>query len=172
LVGDPWLTPITSERLDHSSLGKITSPDPKDLKQGKLPKLESGGHGQRNIDRLTELGFDYNIVYKFSNGVRTGNVPNHGNKQKSSGVGQSWFPETWTDADIEAAGKFVVNYHRGVDRYPSGTTLFANYKSVRVVVQIDRDKMERRIGSVFPDNSQQPLINPDLLEKNPYWTGK
>ncbi|WP_088825963.1 EndoU domain-containing protein [Listeria goaensis] len=71
--------------------------------------MKGGGHGQFNIDFLKENGFEVNIEKIYSNGVRTGNVPDHKVKAKRTGNNQSWFPENWINKDIESAGQHVAS---------------------------------------------------------------
>ena len=36
-------------------------------------------------------------------------IPNHKQKMKQNGTGQSWFPKNWTSRDIKHAGEHVAN---------------------------------------------------------------
>jgi RHS repeat-associated protein len=157
-IGDPWSSFLDPARLNHSNLGEFTSTN----------RLWKGGHGQDNIIKLQNLGEQYNIVYEFSNGVRTGNVPNHKQKTKKTGVGQSWFPERWADSDIRAAGEFVVNVH-DMTKVSDGQPIFAIYKGVRTGVFVNKS-MSGEIGTIFPDNYQQPSIKDlNISEINPHF---
>ena len=78
------------------------------------PRLAAGGHGQAGMDLLDKYGITYNIVKTYSNGVRVGNIPDHADKSKRSGIGQAWFPREWSDKDIRRAGEHVagLKYNR------------------------------------------------------------
>jgi Bacterial EndoU nuclease len=163
LAKDPWLTEITSERINHSNLGDFTKATPADIRiarsNGTLAlgkKLTGGGHGQDNIDELIRRNITFNITKTYPNGVRVGNV-SHTNPLKKSGENQSWFPKEWTADDIEAAGKFVADYNGGTDRFPNGKIIYANYKGVRTSIIVNHDPTYKGgIGSVFPDARKQP----------------
>jgi len=43
------------------------------------------------------------------NGVIFGNVPDHRKRKKRTGEGQTWFPASWTEHDIMAAGIRAAN---------------------------------------------------------------
>ena len=90
--------------------------------------MTGGGHGQSNIDYLKANNIDYNIVRTFENEVRVGNVPSHKSKFKRTGTGQSWFPEDWTDADIDAAGQYLYHSNPDFNNLPDGTVVFGTYK--------------------------------------------
>ena len=156
---------IVDARIAHQNrFGNLRNFNPLDV-MGL--RLNGGGHGQENINHLIANGLDFNMLHIFENGVRTGNVPGHISPGKREGVSQSWFPESWGRAEIEAAGKHVANLH-SIDSYKHGTTLFADYNGVRVGIYVN-DLQPSRIGTIFPDSGYQPPINyPRLLEVNPY----
>lgn len=114
-------------------------------------RLINGGHGQVNIDYLETNGIPYNIVKEYPNGVRVGNIPNHKNKFKRTGIGQAWFPKNWSDTDIKNAGEYVVNLPENKN-ISDGTWMFGEYNGVRVGVI----KNDGEIGTIIPDNSRQP----------------
>ena len=118
-------------------------------KTGKISKLKSGGHGQAGLDLLDKQGIKYNIVKTYPNGVRVGNVPRHKVKSKQSGIGQAWFPKSWSEKDIRRAGEHVAGL-KSNRRVPSGNTIFGTYKGVRVGVI----RTHGRIATVFPDSYQ------------------
>ena len=117
----------------------------------KQIRLDGGGHGQQGIDLLDKYHIEYHIVKTYSNGVRVGYVPDHAQKSKRSGIGQSWFPSTWTERDIKRAGEHVANvkHNRHVR---DGVTVYGNYKGVRVGVM----RTNGKISTIFPD-SKQPI---------------
>ncbi|MGB3208309.1 MAG: EndoU domain-containing protein [Crinalium sp.] len=106
-------------------------------------------------------------MHTFSNGVRTGNIPTHADSIKQIKVGQTWFPETWSDSEIASAGKFVAEFNL-IDYQIHGESLFANYNGVRVGIIVN-NKYPNRVGTIFPDTAYQPspeYLN--LFEKNPH----
>lgn len=126
-----------------------------------------GRHGQRNIDYMNALGRLENIGYKFehtfSNGVRTGYVALHDLVSKRGGVGQSWFPASWTKIDIDNAGKYVIQNNLAIfNSQADGVPVFDIYNGVRVGVM----KTEGKLATIFPDNKYQPnssgvlILNP------------
>jgi len=138
-------TEIPDASLKHANDGDFTF----DLKT-KLPsRMKGGGHGQRNIELLEEYGFEYNIVKTYDNGVRIGNVPLHKVKWKRAGTGQSWFPESWTDLDIENAGKYVSSLSENLNAV-DGQIITGTYKGVVVGVQ----KTNGKVGTIFADSVQ------------------
>ena len=136
---------VSDFALVHSSEGTFTYNN----KTGKINRLKSGGHGQEGMDILDKQGIKYNIVKTFPNGVRVGNVPNHYNKTKKSGIGQSWFPKSWTNKDIRRAGEHVAGLKSNL-RVSDGKTIFGTYKGVRVGVIRTHGKP----ATVFPDSNQ------------------
>ncbi len=96
--------------------------------------MSGGGHGQANILYLEQIKMQYNIVHRFSNGVRLGSIPKHKNPLKRTGTGQSWFPDNWTPTDIKNAGEYIVNNTSKFDTIPDGNPVYGEYKGVRVGV--------------------------------------
>ncbi len=132
---------ISQERIHHSILGEFNSNG----------RLINGGHGQANIDFLNQNNIEYNIIKIYDNGVRIGNIPSHKNKFKRTGIGQAWFPESWTETDIKNAGEYVANIPQNVN-IPDGTWIFGEYNGVRVGII----KNNGKIDTIIPDNSRQP----------------
>lgn len=113
--------------------------------------IQGGGHGQSNIDFLKENGFEVNVEKTYSNGVRTGNVPDHKIKAKRTGNNQSWFPENWTTKDIEKAGKHIASQSKFIG-IKDGEVMFGEYNGVRVGVI----KTDGKPATIFPDSTKQP----------------
>lgn len=113
-------------------------------------RLKSGGHGQAGMNELDKYGIEYHIVKTYHNGVRVGYIPNHKKKSKQSGIGQSWFPKSWTSKDIKHAGEHVANL-KANRHVPDGKTVYGMWKGVRVGVI----KTNGQIGTIFPDSKQQ-----------------
>ncbi|MBC1398784.1 T7SS effector LXG polymorphic toxin [Listeria fleischmannii] len=138
---------IPEQCLKHAIVGDFTV----NPSTGKVSKMKGGGHGQANIDFLKENGFEVNIEKIYPNGVRTGNVPNHKVKAKRTGNNQSWFPENWTNKDIESAGQLVAsqpNFASAKD----GEAIFGEFKGVRV----GTIKTDGQPATIFPDATKQP----------------
>lgn len=135
---------VPHETLRHSTVGDYIKPS-KDYPNGRL---KNGGHSQKCIEELKNKGIDYKITKKYNNGVRLGYVPEHKQKTKQSGIGQSWFPENWDDNDILKAGTYTANHSKD-----SGMPKFAEYDGVRVGIFLDNDGFP---STIFPDNSEQP----------------
>ena len=135
---------VPHETLRHSTVGDYIKPS-KDYPNGRL---KNGGHSQKCIEELKNKGIDYKITKKYNNGVRLGYVPEHKQKTKQSGIGQSWFPENWDDNDILKAGTYTANHSKD-----SGMPKFAEYNGVRVGIFLDNDGFP---STIFPDNSEQP----------------
>lgn len=138
---------IPEQSLKHSNVGDFTV----NPSTGKVSKMKGGGHGQSNIDFLKENGFEVNIEKTYPNGVRTGNVPDHKVKAKRIGNNQSWFPENWTNKDIENAGKYVASQPDFASA-KDGEAIFHEFKGVRVGVI----KTDGKAATVFPDATTQP----------------
>jgi len=119
----------------------------------KKIRLASGGHSQKGMDLLDKYGITYNIVKTYPNGVRVGNIPDHGDKRKRSGISQAWFPRNWKDKDIRHAGEHVAGLKHN-RRSPDGVTMWGVYKGVRVGVI----KTHGKIATVFPDSDQTSVI--------------
>ena len=115
-------------------------------------RLTDGGHGQKGMDLLDKYGIEYHVVKTYSNGVRVGYVPKHKNKLKKTGIGQAWFPKSWTAKMIKRAGEHVANLKRNRN-VPDGVTMFGMYKGVRVGVK----RTKGIIATVFPDSKQKVL---------------
>lgn len=77
---------------------------------GRPTRMKSGGHGQMNLQILEENGIRYEIVLEYANGVRLGNVPNHKNRAKSKGMGQTWFPRSWTTETVLDASRALHDH--------------------------------------------------------------
>lgn len=141
---------VSDFALVHSDEGKYTKPS----RKGERLRLVSGGHGQTGMDQLDKYGIKYNIFKTYPNGVRVGNVPDHKTKAKKEGIGQSWFPKSWTVKDIRRAGEHVAGLK--VNRHaPDGQKLYGTYKGVRVAII----KTYGKIATVFPDNIQPTRRN-------------
>ena len=76
---------VSDFALVHSIEGLFTKP----MRKKDRLRLKSGGHGQKGMLLLDKYGIKYNIVRTYPNGVRVGNVPDHTNKRKQTGIGQS-----------------------------------------------------------------------------------
>lgn len=112
-------------------------------------RLNNGGHGQKGMELLDKYGIKYNIVKTYPNGVRIGNIPNHKERSKKKGIGQSWFPQSWSEKDIRRAGEHVagLKYNRHAS---DGEIIYGTYKGVRIGVI----KTNGKIATVFPDSHQ------------------
>lgn len=142
-------TSVSDFALVHSSEGTFSYTS----KGHHVSKLLSGGHGQAGIKLLEKLGIKYNIVKTYPNGVRVGNIPSHKHKIKRSGVGQSWFPQSWSNRDIRHAGEHVAGLKK--NRHAAdGVQLYGVYKGVRVGVI----KTNGKIATIFPDSNQNPVL--------------
>lgn len=146
-VKDAGKVGIPEKSLKHADVGDFTV----NPATGKVSKMKGGGHGQSNIDFLKENGFEVNIEKTYPNGVRTGNVPHHKTPSKRTGTGQAWFPENWTNRDIERAGQQIANQPNFASA-TNGEVIFGEYNGVRVGVI----KTEGKIGTIFPDGTKQP----------------
>ena len=98
---------------------------------------------------LDKYGITYNIVKTYSNGVRVGNVPDHKDGRKREGIGQSWFPESWSPKDIIRAGEHVAGLKKN-RHVPDGKIVYGMYKGVRVGII----RTNGKIATVFPDSIQ------------------
>ncbi len=130
----------------HSNEGTYTKPQ-----KGNRIRLKSGGHGQTGLNELDKYGIKYNIVKTYPNGVRVGNIPNHKNPKKQKGIGQAWFPKSWTSKDIKHAGEHVAKI-KANRHSKDGMAVFGMWKGVRVGVI----RTYGQIGTIFPD-SKQPI---------------
>ena len=111
--------------------------------------MKSGGHGEKGRLLLEKYGIEYNIVKTYPNGVRVGNIPDHTKKIKRTGIGQSWFPASWSPKDIRRAGEHVAGLRKN-RHMPDGKTAYGTYKGVRVGVI----RTHGKIGTIFPDSVQ------------------
>lgn len=112
-------------------------------------RLNNGGHSQKGMELLDKYGIKYNIIKTYPNGVRIGNIPNHMKKIKRTGIGQSWFPQSWSEKDIRRAGEHVAGLKS--NRHASdGEIIYGTYKGVRIGVI----KTNGKIATVFPDSHQ------------------
>lgn len=141
---------VSDFALVHSSEGIFVK---KQVRvNGKMefqPRLANGGHSQKGMELLDKYGIKYNVVKTYPNGVRVGNIPEHRNKTKKKGAGQSWFPRSWTEKDIKRAGEHVAGLK--LNRHtPDGQKMYGNYNGVRVVVV----KTNGKIATIFPDSIQ------------------
>ena len=105
------------------------------------------------MDILDKHGIPYKVVKTYSNGVRVGNVPGHKDPKKRVGIGQAWFPKSWTEKDIRRAGEHVAGL-KGNRKIPNGKAIFGVYKGVRVGVI----RTNGKIATVFPDSDQTPVL--------------
>ena len=135
---------VSDFALVHSNEGAYT----KASKEHPI-RLKSGGHGQTGMNQLDKYGIEYHVVKTYSNGVRVGNVPNHKDTRKRTGIAQSWFPRTWTAKDIKHAGEHVANL-KSNRKAKSGSIVFGMWKGVRVGVI----RTNGIIATVFPDSIQ------------------
>ena len=130
---------IKNSAIEHSSRGTFTAGD-----KYHKPKLWSGGHGEENLRALKEYGWSYNIVAKYPNGVRLGNIPSHKKPQKRKGDWQVWFPKSWTRNTIRKAGEKTINSIPY--KLPDGFNMFGTYKKVKVCVK----RTGGKVATIFP----------------------
>ena len=142
---------ISEFALVHSNEGTFTRTQIKvDGKSRIKLRLRSGGHGQKGMDLLDRYKIEYHIVKTYQNGVRIGYIPNHVQKNKRTGTGQSWFPESWTEKDIRRAGEHVASL-KSNRHVKDGKAMYGYYKGVRVGVIRTYGKN----ATVFPDSNQK-----------------
>ena len=134
---------INNSAIEHSSRGTFTSGD-----KNHKPRLLSGGHGEENLQSLKKYGRDYNIVAKYPNGVRLGNIPSHKERQKRSGVWQVWFPKNWTRKTIRKAGEKTINSIPY--KLPDGYHMYGTYRKVKVGVIRTKGK----VATIYPYHKQ------------------
>lgn len=147
-------TSVSDFALIHSSEGAFTRSQIRE--NGKIIiklRLNNGGHSQKGLDLLDKYGIEYNIVRTYPNGVRVGNVPNHMQRNKKKGIGQSWFPKFWTEKDIRRAGEHVAGLKNN-RRVADGIRVYGIYKGVKVGVI----KTHGKIATVFPDSNQHSVL--------------
>ena len=123
------------------------------MKKKDTLRLKSGGHDEKGIQLLKKYHVEYNIIKTYPNGVRIGNIPNHKDPLKRKGTNQAWFLKTWTSKDIRRAGEHVASLKEN-KKIGNGTTMFGNYKGVRVGVK----KTNGSISTVFPDSNQYQVL--------------
>ena len=144
---------VSDFALVHSSEGAFTRSQTRVNGEMVIKlRLNNGGHSQKGMELLDKYGIKYNIVKTYPNGVRVGNVPNHKEHSKKTGIGQSWFPKSWSDKDIRRAGEHVAGL-KGNRRIPDGKTIYGVYKGVRVGVK----RTHGKIATVFPDSDQSSV---------------
>ena len=136
---------VSDFAMVHSIEGLFTKP----MRKKDRLRLKSGGHGEKGRLLLEKYGIKYNIVKTYPNGVRVGNIPDHTNKRKSQGIGQSWFPASWTPKDIRHAGEHVAGLRKN-RHVPDGKISYGMYKGVRVCVI----RTHGKIATIFPDSHQ------------------
>ncbi|SCM96389.1 Uncharacterized protein BWINRASL_03486 [Bacillus mycoides] len=148
---------IPPSTLKHSGVGDFTNP--KNPKKENIGNMRGGGHGQSNIELLKDHVIEYNIVEVLPNGVRLGNIPSHKEKPKKTGKEQSWFPESWTDQDINEAAVYVANLQDKnkylLEETPYIIRKYANYNGVTVAIVYD--KKRHSVTTIFPDGIQRLL---------------
>ena len=144
---------VSDFALVHSSEGAFTRSQTRVNGEMVIKlRLNNGGHSQKGMELLDKYGIKYNIVKTYPNGVRVGNVPNHKERSKKTGIGQSWFPKSWSDKDIRRAGEHVAGLKEN-RRIPDGKTIYGVYKGVRVGVK----RTNGKIATVFPDSDQSSV---------------
>lgn len=119
--------------------------------------MTGGGHGQEAIDYMKRNNIKFNIVKKYDNGVRVGNIPNHKDKRKRAGDGQSWFPASWDRNKIKRAGQAVA---RG-KILQDGSVKYGYYGNVNIGVI----RTNSKIATIFPTVKQ---LNRKGKERNEY----
>ena len=145
---------VSDFALVHSSEGAFTRSQTRVNGEMIIKlRLNNGGHSQKGMELLDKYGIKYNIVKTYPNGVRVGNVPNHKERSKKEGIGQSWFPKSWSDKDIRRAGEHVAGL-KGNRHIPDGKTIYGVYKGVRIGVK----RTNGKIATVFPDSNQSSVI--------------
>lgn len=130
---------ISNTAIEHSSRGTFTAGD-----KNHKPKLWSGGHGEENLRALKEFGWNYNIIAKYPNGVRLGNIPSHKKPKNRKGDLQVWFPKSWTRKTIKKAGEKTINSIPY--KLPDGYHMYGTYKKVKVGVI----RTYGRVATIYP----------------------
>lgn len=145
---------ISSKTIRHSTIGDYVVPS-KEYPNGRL---EKGGHSYKCFEELDKRGIPYSITRTFHNGVRAGYLPTHkqpfkkgvSERYPNGDIGQTWFPENWTDDDILVAGTFIANKpEESIKIFRYGT-----YNGVRICTIIEQDTGE--VGTIYPHNEKQP----------------
>ena len=134
---------INNSAIEHSSRGTFTSGD-----KNHKPRLLSGGHGEENLQSLKKYGRDYNIVAKYPNGVRLGNIPSHKKPRNQKGEWQVWFPKSWTRKTIRKAGEKTINSIPY--KLPDGYHMYGTYRKVKVGVIRTKGK----VATIYPYHKQ------------------
>lgn len=137
---------ISEDAIKHSNEGEFNT----------VGRLVSGGHGQKNIEKLLEYNQEFNILKTYSNGVRVGNVPKHKKNRKQKGTNQSWFPKWWNAKTIKRAGQVVARGKRKED----GLIKTGYYFKVFIGIIRKRGK----IATIFPMNVQKNKRGVELDE--------
>ena len=106
------------------------------------------------MDLLDKYGIEYHVVKTYPNGVRVGYVPWHKKPDKQKGIGQTWFPSSWTEKDIKRAGSQVAGL-KGNRHVSGGVIVYGTYKGVRVGII----RTNGKISTVFPDSNQTSVLN-------------
>ena len=137
---------ISKKAQKHSSKGSFAY-----SKDGKHQyKMTGGGHGQENIDYLKSKNIPYKVVWKYTNGVRGGNISIHRRTNHKVGNMQCWFPESWYRSDIANAGRYVMSLKRNQKRVDQKTH-WGTHKGVIVGVKTKKG----RITTIFPNYVQK-----------------
>ena len=137
---------ISKKTQKHSSKGDFSY-----SRDGKHTyKMTGGGHGQENIDYLTERKINHNVIFEYDNGVRRGNVSVHRRQNHRSGDLQCWFPATWTRKDIANAGRYVMSLKKNEKR-ENQKTHWGTHKRVEVGVKTKNGF----ISAIFPNYVQK-----------------
>lgn len=135
---------IEKSVIEHSSKGDFTF----NPKSKKISRMKSGGHGQENIDFLEKIGFQYNIVKEYDNGVRIGNVVLHKDVKKRTGTNQFWFPKEWGRKDIFEAGNYVARHE---EKASDGIQVDTMYKGVNVGII----RTNGKVSTIYPTKMQK-----------------
>ena len=145
---------VSNFALVHSNEGAFVRSQTRENGKMKVKlRLNNGGHGQKGMDLLDKYGIKYNVVKTYSNGVRVGNIPNHMQRSKRDGVGQAWFPRSWTNKDIKHAGEHVAGL-KSNRHVADGVKIYGTYNGVRVGVI----RTYGKIATVFPDSNQSSVL--------------
>lgn len=145
---------VSDFALVHSSEGAFKRSQTRE--NGKMIiklRLNNGVHSQKGLDLLDKYGIKYNIIKTYPNGVRVGNVPNHMQRNKREGSGQSWFPKSWTEKNIRRAGEHVAGLKKN-RKVADGIRVYGIYKGVKVGII----KTHGKIATVFPDSDQHSVL--------------
>ena len=133
----------------HSNEGTLNKPS----KKRDVLRLMSGGHGEGNIQLLKKYGITYKINKVYGNGVRIGDVPNHGNRRKQTGNNQTWFPKEWSSKKIKKAGEYVLKLKKNQNA-KDGQVITGIYNGVKVGVI----KTNGKPSTIFPDKDQSEAL--------------